>query len=120
MGIPYLWGGTSAKAFDCSGFVKRVYELEGIVLPRDSDLQSLVGTMIPYARVGEARPGDLFFFGEGDSVKHVAIHLGEGHFIHAYGLVRRNSLRISDSDYDAKLARSLLFGRSVFSGEDVR
>jgi hypothetical protein len=118
MGIPYLWGGTSAKAFDCSGFVKRVFQLEGIELPRDSDLQSRVGTMIPPERVREARPGDLLFFGEANAVKHVAIHIERGHFIHAYGLVRTNSLEISDPDYDGKLARSLLFGRSVFNGEE--
>ncbi len=116
IGIPYQWGGTSAKAFDCSGLVRRVYQLEGVELPRDSDLQARVGSPLPHGEPTAARPGDLLFFGEGETIKHVAIFIGGGRFIHAYGCVRINSLREDDSLYEEKLARSLLFIRSVLGG----
>lgn len=116
IGIPYQWGGTSAKAFDCSGLVRRVYQLEGVELPRDSDLQARVGSPVPLRESTTAHPGDLLFFGEGATVKHVAICIGDGRFIHAYGCVRINSLHEDDSLYEEKLAKSLLFVRSVLRG----
>lgn len=116
LGIPYLWGGTSAKGFDCSGFVKRVFGIEGLDLPRDSDLQSRVGRLISKKGIGEmASPGDLIFFGEGKKISHVAIWIGDGRFIHAQGEVRINSLDENDPQYEEKLAKSLLYGRSVLS-----
>ncbi|RJR31111.1 MAG: hypothetical protein C4574_01500 [Candidatus Latescibacterota bacterium] len=113
LGIPYLWGGTSAKGFDCSGLVKRVFLMEGVSLPRDSDRQALRGTLVERGEMCRAAPGDLLFFGEGGAVTHVAIHLGEGSFIHAYGEVRINSLSSADDRYDERLARIFLHGRSV-------
>jgi cell wall-associated NlpC family hydrolase len=115
LGISYLWGGTSPKGFDCSGFIKRVFGLEGIALPRDSDLQARVGTRIPREEVPMTGPGDLVFFGEGRTINHVAITLGGGYFIHAYGEVRVNSLNEGDTLFEGKLAGSLLFGRSVLA-----
>lgn len=116
IGIPYQWGGTSAKAFDCSGLVKRVYQLEGLELPRDSDLQARAGSPVPREEAVAARAGDLLFFGEGETVKHVAVGIGNGRFIHAYGCVRINSLREEDTLYDRSLAQSLLYARSVLDG----
>jgi cell wall-associated NlpC family hydrolase len=77
MGVPYLWGGTTALGMDCSGFVQQVYRLNGVALPRDADQQAVLGR-----RVDQARAGDLFFFGE-QSVTHVAIATNASEFVHA-------------------------------------
>jgi hypothetical protein len=77
LGVPYLWGGTSAHGIDCSGLTQQVYRLNGVGLDRDADQQALGGRP-----VDQARPGDLFFFGT-DRVTHTAIATGERTFIHA-------------------------------------
>jgi cell wall-associated NlpC family hydrolase len=110
LGINYIWGGTSPKGFDCSGLVKRVFEMEGVDLPRDTDRQARMGREVPIER---AEPADLLFFGESATVSHVAIYLGEESFIHSYGAVRINGLRAGDGSFDPKLAGRLKFVRSV-------
>ncbi|MCK4548932.1 MAG: C40 family peptidase, partial [Candidatus Krumholzibacteria bacterium] len=67
LGIPYIWGGTSAKGFDCSGLVKRVFRMEGIETPRDADQQSATGSPVE-AAAGMIPEASLLFFGEGGRI----------------------------------------------------
>jgi hypothetical protein len=78
IGVPYRWGGDSpATGFDCSGFVRFVYQHLGIALPHSSYADFGLGTPVPRASL---RPGDLVFF---DGVGHVGMYIGNGRFIHA-------------------------------------
>lgn len=98
IGVPYLWGGNTVKHFDCSGFTKFVYMMNGIVLPRNAREQIWCGVEIPFD-LAEMEPGDLVFFGslrqDGSiaSVTHVAMYIGGGRIIHSSQLVRVNSLK---------------------------
>ncbi len=82
-GVPYLWGGNSSKASDCSGFTHTVFLAHGLTLPRDARQQALIGKEIkPEADFSNILPGDLLFFGSGESITHVGISLGGPGFIH--------------------------------------
>lgn len=81
LGTPYMMGGTTRRAIDCSAFTQNVFAAHGIKLPRTADVQYNVGQRV--AR-GKEMPGDLVFFETylpGPS--HVGIYLGNGKFIHA-------------------------------------
>ncbi|SMD01310.1 C40 family peptidase [Sporomusa malonica] len=79
--IPYRFGGESPKGFDCSGFVKYVYDRHGKKLPRTADVQYRTGKKIDRASL---KPGDLVFFTTyASGASHVGIYSGNGRFIHA-------------------------------------
>ena len=80
-GVPYLWGGMSARGVDCSGLVSQVYWANGVQLPRDAHMQFDDTEAVPVAREA-LQPGDLVFFGK-TKITHVGLYLGEGRFINA-------------------------------------
>ena len=95
VGNPYVWGGTSlTRGADCSGFVLSVYANFGVSLPHSSGAQSNCGTRIS---ASEAKPGDLFFYGNGSRINHVAIYIGNGQVVHASS--PRTGIKISSAYY---------------------
>lgn len=114
MGFPYLWGGTSVKAVDCSGFVKQVYYMQGVILARDASQQARCGEAVDFSNRNNLQSGDLLFFGrDAQHITHVGIYLGNGNFIHASGRVHISSLDPSDPKYVP--SRKNVAARRVFN-----
>lgn len=118
LGLPYLWGGTSEKGFDCSGFVQRIFGLHGAHLPRDADLQAAVGEPVePGPRRAAVRDGDLAFFAfDGDRVDHVGILAAGGRILHCSTTrngVAWDSLGEEGGAFGARLAAALTGIRRV-------
>lgn len=83
LGVPYKYGGNTVESgFDCSGFVRAVYEQSlGKILPRRSDEQAAATQVIDR---NDLKPGDLVFFNTmRRTFSHVGIYVGDGKFIHS-------------------------------------
>jgi cell wall-associated NlpC family hydrolase len=83
LGVPYRRGGSNAETgFDCSGFVRAIYEqTAGLILPRRADQQAAATEKIDKS---DLQPGDLVFFNTmRRAFSHVGIYVGNGKFIHA-------------------------------------
>jgi cell wall-associated NlpC family hydrolase len=96
LGVPYVFGGTSASGLDCSGLVQRVFKDLGIDVPRLVSGQSTVGTEVP--SLAQAQPGDIIVCNGGE---HIVIYAGDGKVIHAPSEGRTVSLVdnwLKDSD----------------------
>ncbi|HEY4440804.1 MAG TPA: C40 family peptidase [Candidatus Elarobacter sp.] len=80
LGVPYAMGGTTTRAFDCSGYVQHVFAMNGVHLPRTADAQFAFGRHFN----GTPKPGDLVFFQTyAPGASHVGISLGGDRFVHA-------------------------------------
>ena len=78
-GLPYVWGGSGPRVFDCSGLVQWSFAQAGVIMPRVAADQALTGPAIPFS---QAAPGDLLFYHTDPTdpryISHVAIYLGHG------------------------------------------
>lgn len=84
LGVPHCMGGTTEKCMDCSGLLYRVFLLNGIKVPHNSEEQARYGKIV--SDEGRLKPGDLVFFIRTYSTKqfitHSGIYTGNGRFIH--------------------------------------
>ena len=106
VGNPYVWGGTSlTNGSDCSGFTLSIFAKYGVYLPHSSKAQANCGTRIS---ASEAKPGDLFFYGSGSSISHVAIYIGNGQIVHASS--KKTGIKISNAFYRSPICVTRVLG----------
>ena len=106
VGNPYVWGGTSlTNGADCSGFTLSIFAKYGVYLPHSSKAQANCGTRIS---ASEAKPGDLFFYGSGSSISHVAIYIGNGQILHASS--KKTGIKISNAFYRSPICVTRVLG----------
>ncbi|MGH9424148.1 MAG: C40 family peptidase, partial [Thermoanaerobaculia bacterium] len=83
VGVPYVWGGSTPRGFDCSGFVQYVYRANGVELPRTSRQMAHAGLKLP-VDVHSLREGDLMLFsGKNGEIDHVALYAGGNTILHS-------------------------------------
>ncbi len=98
LGVPYVYGGTDSSGFDCSGLAWRVFNDNGIPLPRTVSAVESLGIAVDRE---DLQPGDLLIF---NNPKHTGIYLGDGDFIHCSSYLDRGVVitPLSHSNYSRR------------------
>lgn len=98
LGAPYVYGGTGSNGFDCSGLAWKVFNDNGIPLPRTVSAVEAVGVAVDRE---DLQPGDLLIF---NNPKHTGIYLGDGKFIHCSSYLDRGVVitLLSHSNYSRR------------------
>jgi hypothetical protein len=108
LGVRYVLGGTTPRAFDCSGFVRWIFAQHGVRMPRTAKEQAAVGDApVP----GDLQPGDLLFFFGGRGAQHIAVYVGGDTIIHASSSGKRVKL----DRFGGTRARPTWFGRRLIA-----
>jgi len=115
LGVPYLWGGTTPAALDCSGLIQLAYRMAGKKLPRNSYQQAETGEPFNTGDdLESAEPGDLIFFSDNKRISHVGMLIEGSRFIHAsltYGKVVITSFSKKDREYNEFFRNIYRFAR---------
>lgn len=108
LGVRYVLGGTTPRAFDCSGFVRWIFAKHGVRMPRTAKEQAAVGDA---PAPGDLQPGDLLFFFGGRGAQHIAVYVGGDTIIHASSTGKRVKL----DRFGGTRARPTWFGRRLIA-----
>ena len=96
LGVPYKLGGSTLRGIDCSAFVKKIYEVFNIQLPRTTQEQFSIGKKVEKEKLEE---GDLVFFKRRGNSSHVGIYIGDNQFVHASSYNREVKIDYLDTPY---------------------
>lgn len=99
LGVPYKLGGSTLRGIDCSAFVKKIYEIFNIELPRTTREQFSMGKKVEKDQLEE---GDLVFFKRRGNIAHVGIYIGDNQFVHASSYNRQVKIDYLDTPYYSK------------------